>query len=244
MILRALILFVPSSSLTLSGLYYKLHNVHRPVTMKKPMIKRRKRVLPAGQSPEDARELSVSPSPGPETPREKGSLNPDGSVNLGSKKTEQPITLVPEDELKRTRQQSPLRPNSDLTQYHVSSSLTDENRLAPLTSLAASSVRQNSLSPTSFLSLSRKRSFSSADMDVPPSEHDTSKRLSSIKSILNPPENRDGTPEIPRSSVQRSPGPQAGEGETAKMEKRAALQREAEYMRALLAAKERELAEL
>ncbi|KAB5532578.1 siderophore regulation protein [Coniochaeta sp. 2T2.1] len=227
------------------GLYYKLHNVHRPVTMKKPMIKRRKRVLPAGQSPEDAREPSVSPSPGPETPREKGTLNPDGSVNLGSKsKPEGSLTLVPEDELKRTRQQSPLRPNSDLTQYHVSSSLTDENRLAPLTSLAASSDRQSSLSPASFLSLSRKRSFSSADMDVPASEHDTSKRLSSIKSILNPAENRDGTPEIPRSSVQRSPGPQAGESEAARQEKRAALQREAEYMRALLAAKERELAEL
>ncbi|RAL65597.1 hypothetical protein DID88_005269 [Monilinia fructigena] len=31
------------------GLYYKLHGVHRPVTMKKSIIKRRKRVVPAVQ---------------------------------------------------------------------------------------------------------------------------------------------------------------------------------------------------
>jgi GATA-binding protein len=31
------------------GLYYKLHGVHRPVAMKKSVIKRRKRVVPAGQ---------------------------------------------------------------------------------------------------------------------------------------------------------------------------------------------------
>ncbi|KAH8912254.1 hypothetical protein BR93DRAFT_933297 [Coniochaeta sp. PMI_546] len=234
------------------GLYYKLHNVHRPVTMKKAMIKRRKRVLPAGQNPEEARDMSVSPSPGPETPREKGSTNADGSVNLGSKpKAEQAMSLVPEDVLQRTRQASPLRPGADLTQYHVASSLTNENRLAPLTSIAATSDRQSSLSPASFLSPSRKRSFSSTDIEFPQNaEHDSSKRLSSIKSILNP-AGGSGTAEdnreTPRSSL-RSPVPSpdkaTSESAAAKAEKRAALQREAEYMRALLAAKERELAEL
>ncbi|OIW31815.1 hypothetical protein CONLIGDRAFT_241272 [Coniochaeta ligniaria NRRL 30616] len=234
------------------GLYYKLHNVHRPVTMKKAMIKRRKRVLPAGQSPEDAREISVSPSPGPETPVERGSINPDGSVNLGSKpKPEQSMSLVPEDVLQRTRQASPLRPGADLTQYHVASSLTNENRLAPLTSIAASNERQSSLSPASFLSPSRKRSFSSTDIDFPQNtEHDSSKRLSSIKAILNP-AGGSGTAEdnveAPRSSFRSpvpSPGKSTSENAASKTEKRAALQREAEYMRALLAAKERELAEL
>jgi GATA-binding protein len=220
--------------------------------MKKAMIKRRKRVLPAGQSPEDAREMSVSPSPGPETPREKGSINPDGSVNLGTKqKPEQSLSLVPEDVLQQTRNTSPLRQDTDLTQYHVASSLTNENRLAPLTSIAATSDRQSSLSPASFLSPSRKRSFSAADMDFPQTaEHDSSKRLSSIKSILNP-DSESGTTEdggeAPRSTFRtpvRSPVAASSESDAAKAEKRAALQKEAEQMRALLAAKERELAEL
>ena len=240
------------AQLTSLGLYYKLHNVHRPVTMKKAMIKRRKRVLPAGQSPEDAREMSVSPSPVPETPREKGSINPDGSVNLGSKpKPEPSISLVPEDVLQRTRQTSPLRLSTDLSQYHVASSLTDENRLAPLTSIAATSDRQSSLSPASFLSPSRKRSFSAADMDFSQTaEQDSSKRLSSIKSILNPaggPGATEGRGETPRSSFRspaRSPGNASSESEAAKAEKRESLQRQADYMRALLAAKEKELAEL
>lgn len=220
--------------------------------MKKAMIKRRKRVLPAGQSSEGARDMSASPSPGPDTPREKGSLNPDGSVNLGSKPKpqQQPLSLVPEDVLQRTRQNSPLRPGADLTQYHVASSLTDENRLAPLTSIAATSDRQSTLSPA-FISPSRKRSFSSAEMNVPQTaEHDSSKRLSSIKSILNPASGSGATEdraETPRSSFRSplpSPAAAASDSEATKAEKRAALQREAEYMRALLAAKERELAEL
>lgn len=240
------------SFLTCAGLYYKLHNVHRPVAMKKAMIKRRKRILPAGQSPEETREMSPSASPGPETPRGKGSINPDGSVNLGSQsKPEQSMSLEPEGVLRRQRQTSPLHGGADLTQYHVSSSLTNENRLAPLTSIAATSDRQPSLSPASFVSQSRKRSFSAADMDHPQTgEHDSSKRLSSIKSILNPAGgsgSTDDAGEKPGSSFRspaRSPGPTVSESDTGKADKRAALQREAEYMRALLAAKERELAEL
>jgi hypothetical protein len=88
-------------------------------------------------------------------------------------------------------------------------------------------------------------------MDFPqPAEHDSSKRLSSIKSILNPSGGSGLTEargETPRSSVRsppRSPLVGAAESDAAKAEKRAALQREAEQMRALLAAKERELAEL
>jgi hypothetical protein len=85
-------------------------------------------------------------------------------------------------------------------------------------------------------------------MDFPqPPEDDPSKRLSSIKSILNPtgaPGDSEHNRDAPRSSFQ-SPGNTTSENDaTAKAERRAALQREAEYMRALLAAKERELAEL
>ena len=48
--------------LTGIGLYYKLHGSHRPVTMKKSVIKRRKRVVPAGDgSPSMTNATSVSP---------------------------------------------------------------------------------------------------------------------------------------------------------------------------------------
>ncbi|KAG2234928.1 hypothetical protein INT48_000355 [Thamnidium elegans] len=52
------------------GLYYKLHNVHRPVSMKRSVIKRRKRIIVAQGSDEEGLEdekdmPSPSPSPAP-----------------------------------------------------------------------------------------------------------------------------------------------------------------------------------
>jgi len=104
------------------------------------------------------------------------------------------------------------------------------------------------------------------------SDGDGSKRLSSIKSILNPTlGSREDTPDPIRLSPMRSPStttslpspgvayshtpPTAlstpvappnfhGEADRLKAEKRAALEREADKMREMLAAKERELAEL
>ena len=275
----------------LVGLYYKLHGVHRPVTMKKSIIKRRKRVIPvpgAGQDTESTpSERADSPPSEAESTHEKGSINPDGSVNLGfRRRQETPMTLVPETLLMQNRQTSPPLPSSDLGQYHsshlghphhISDSLINENRLAPLTSIPMPHDRQSSLSPASFLSPSRKRSFSSAEMD-PGSQNDTDhpKRLSSIKSILNPtatspaPEDLSDhqqhqyfmTPGSTAASTpspgvyphgghtsapHQFPGPQgssAREAERAKAEKRAMLERERQMMRELLAAKERELAEL
>lgn len=236
------------------GLYYKLHGSHRPMTMKKPVIKRRKRVIPAV---DDAKEASVSPSPSPETPMlQKGTLNPDGSVNLGfgseykagsRQLSDPPMNLVPESVLRQTRQASPLQSIVDLTQFsarsqqHSLPNLSEENRLAPITSITGLSGRQSSLSPASFLSSSRKRSFSSTTTDMEP---DSSKRLSSIKSILNP-AGASGESEQAREQLQRNyPSPRGASEEAMKAERRAALQREAEAMRAQLAAKERELAEL
>jgi hypothetical protein len=220
--------------------------------MKKPVIKRRKRVIPAS---DDGKETSASPSPVPETPTlQKGSLNPDGSVNLGfgaktgsSHTSDQPMNLVPESVLRQTRQPSPLQFIADLTQFsarnqqHSLPNLSDENRLAPITSITVLGGRQSSLSPVSFLSPSRKRSFSSTTTDMEP---DSSKRLSSIKSILNP-AGTSGESEHARDQLQRDyPSPRGSSDEAAKAERRVALQREAEAMRAQLAAKERELAEL
>jgi len=277
--------------LTLAGLYYKLHGVHRPVTMKKAVIKRRKRVIPvAGANSEmgdGSTEPPDSPSLDPELSLERGSMNADGSINLGRKRSEATLSLVPEDQLRNHRQASPSSGN--LGQYHSShtnqhhhmpDSLTNENRLAPLTSISIPVERQSSLSPASFLSPSRKRSVSAADMDFPgPNDGEHNKRLSSIKSILNPTSSDsgyEGSSEHLRQS-RRSPGstatsvpspgsfsnhgatsaptlypnsqnggPRESSGETdrLKAERRAALEREAENMREMLAAKERELAEL
>jgi GATA-binding protein, other eukaryote len=253
--------------------------------MKKSVIKRRKRVIPAagGISPEmetASLERLESPTPVPEEPKERGSINADGSVNLGLKRREEPpLTLVPETLLRQNRQTSPST-SSGLAQYHSSNtftqqqnhtheSLSDENRLAPIASFNIHNDRQSSFSPASFLSQSRKRSFSAADMDgqggqVDPDNH---KRLSSIKSILNPTASSPDPEELSDSSRQpllspgitavSAPSPGAysnasGQGqwdnmidvEKTKAERRATLAREAEMMREMLAKKERELAEL
>ncbi|KAK9784618.1 hypothetical protein AB5N19_00467 [Seiridium cardinale] len=260
------------------GLYYKLHGVHRPVTMKKAIIKRRKRVIPISQGEEGTPMESVEQTSQYSSSEEKGSTNPDGSVNLGfRRRNEQPMTLLPEP-IRQGQNSTPLPSSSDLAAYHSTytpqsmdnrDSLTDNNRLAPLTSISLLNERQSSLSPASFLSPSRKRSFSPADSEPPMGEGgQSSKRLSSIKSILNPTATahspisnpmEDAAESLrllrsPASSVYSAPSPGSrsvalslpplNENEKAKAERRAALQQEAERMREMLAAKERELAAL
>ncbi|XP_044722088.1 GATA zinc finger domain-containing protein [Hirsutella rhossiliensis] len=253
------------------GLYYKLHGVHRPVTMKKATIKRRKRVIPASQEEEqDESAESVGARSQGQTP-ERGTENEDGSINLGlRRRPDHPLTIEPEPPRGGPR--------------NVPSPPNDDNRLPPMSSMAAVvSDRQSSLSPASFLSSRRKRSFSATETDAgsaTDSGHDNAKRISSIKSILNPPMSHDGPISRP-SSVDRdytlpplrgsssglapngSPvsAPTAnpagfgrlngvqgardsGANERLKAERRLALQREADQMRELLAAKERELMEL
>ncbi|OTB08232.1 hypothetical protein M426DRAFT_8039 [Hypoxylon sp. CI-4A] len=270
------------------GLYYKLHGVHRPVTMKKSVIKRRKRVIPAsqGEGMEDGMAVDSieQQSQYAETELERGSVNEDGSVNLGlRRKTDHPLTLLP-DPIRSGPRSTPLS-STDLLAYHTTNasqqfdmrdSLNDDNRLAPLTSISALSDRQSSLSPASFLSPSRKRSFSGAESDYSPSEpgYDSSKRLSSIKSLLNPASGsspnfrpidtnaeslRLRSPATSTSILASSPSPQlvasnvladmrsresTDEDERTKADRLAALQQETERMRQMLAAKEREMAAL
>ncbi len=276
------------SLITMTGLYYKLHGVHRPVTMKKSVIKRRKRVIPANQGLETEDMMSIDSaeqqSQYSESDMERGSINEDGSINLGSRRHIEPLsTLLPEPI--RSSQGATSSQPTDLTAYHTShvhqpldlrDSLTDDNRLAPLTSISVMSDRQSSISPASFLSptRSRKRSFSTTDQEFPSNEPniDNAKRLSSIKSILNPtaesssnsgavnsfsetPPFRGSPP--PTASVyspERHPGAtntlpsvfsrETPECEKSKAERRAALEQEAARMRELLAANERELAAL
>ncbi|KAH9218135.1 hypothetical protein DL95DRAFT_423672 [Leptodontidium sp. 2 PMI_412] len=271
------------------GLYYKLHGVHRPVTMKKSVIKRRKRVVPASQGTQASEIASTtmgSPEPDLPSPSEeaaRGTINPDGSVNLGLRiRDDQGRSLLP-DPVQSSRGQNGL--TSDLTAYSSSShshthdrsdSLNNENRLPPMTSYPPAHQRP-SVSPHSFLSPSRKRSFSTTEMEqLPPISDNTNasstqpKRLSSIKSILNPGYT---DPESDIRSERRSPGQYRGsqspnlgyasssgtggtsrererereqqsESDRSKMERREMLKLEAERMREALKAKERELEEL
>ncbi|KAI0395903.1 hypothetical protein F5Y17DRAFT_169794 [Xylariaceae sp. FL0594] len=192
------------------GLYYKLHGVQRPSTMKKSVIKRRKRVLAASHEdavadPEEAMVVdSVEQhSQYAESDAERGSMNEDGSVNLGlRRKTNRPIQPRPPEPVPSA---TPLPSMDTSSNHHTPSQILlptftgrnsttseDNNRLPPLTSIMHD--RQSSASPASFLAAAtmssrRKRSFSATtDSDAPTSEFnaENTKRLSSIKSILNP----------------------------------------------------------
>lgn len=283
--------------LTLPGLYYKLHGLHRPSTMKKSTIKRRKRVIPASQEEEvDETMEDAAETQSQEKTPERGTINDDGSINLGfRRRPEHPLTIEPEPVMRSlNRQTPPSQTKSDLAAYHQSATLSrtaptflnDDNRLAPLTSMSMALDRQTSLSPASFLSPSRKRSFSSAEAEpnnLADTGYDNAKRISSIKSILNPSVpaessnmtgagSDDGNEYPPRplrspastTNSGPSPGPFSMRDNTPatstmsgghmgaydeteyklRADRRAALQREADRMREMLAAKERELLEL
>ncbi|SPN99668.1 related to siderophore regulation protein (GATA factor) [Cephalotrichum gorgonifer] len=272
------------------GLYYKLHGVHRPVAMKKATIKRRKRVIAAqddGESVEnDGSGRSTEGTP------ERGTTNADGSVNLGfRRRADQLPPIEPRPGLSAPgSQQSPL-PSTDPSGYQTSYPrqqdvpmyLHEENRLASLATVASTEERQPSLSPASFLSSNRKRSFSATEPDSSLAAHDASrestKRISSIISILNPADEASPDPAYERqreqhpasrsphsgypaasnnsqyspsvSGARYSPGMpgthnyrEASSEREAKTERRDALRREAERMRAMLAQKERELEEM
>lgn len=230
---------------------------------------------------------------------ERGTINDDGSINLGmSRRPGQPLTIEPRPAVQSSvsstmipsRQTPPLSSTSDLSAYRQqalrpgppSHSLSDDNRLAPMNSMSSVfNNRQPSLSPDSQLSSNRKRSFSTTENEsyhsTEPGIHEGGKRLSSIKSLLNPQSAAERNPmaiedhgdrwlpplRSPAATVHSAPSPgsvssrshtpstftsvnknAALESEKLKADRRAALQREAEKMREMLAAKERELLEL
>lgn len=263
------------------GLYYRLHGTHRPVTMKKATIKRRKRVIPANQEEDGEEEGGVNAETirSAETTPERGTMNDDGSINLGfRRRAEQPASYDSDRMGRRSKQASPLPTSSDLAAYHqsapasryISTSLSDENRLPPLTSMAAVPDRQSSLSPASYLSPSRKRSFSTTETEsaqLAESGQESVKRLSSIKDILNPSSTSGGalhhghreaergeyslppirSPGFPMQTSGSGQGSREGssighdDSEEQKSQRRLALQQETVRIRDMLAAKEREL---
>lgn len=256
--------------------------------MKKSIIKRRKRVVPNASGGEWAEEYdgSETQSEAPDNLTERGTLNDDGSINLGLRPRPDslPSILPTPSSLRPSVGQTTTLPRvADLAGYQTSHTRlppphphaehhSDENRLAPITSLHSATERQSSQSPASFLPSSRKRSFSSAEEEQTYAHlggNDQPKRLSSIKSILNPSsrpeedEAREAYVRAARASPRPSPGhfsqqtpsplpspygvsqPTSFDDSGAvQAQRRQELYQEAQRMREALAAKEKELADM
>lgn len=183
------------------GLYHKLHGVHRPVGMKKSIIKRRKRVVPAMQDPSPS-SSHVTSFPVSHTPDEHY-------------QEVQPQETPNSKDHQHQHQQPPQNPDPDEA-LDLNFRLRDQQQAdsqqhfdAPLigvdfTGYQLDPHRRSSTHPQhgglpspseppynlgSLSSHSRKRSFSATDRDHPsPStpESGRANRLSSISSILNP----------------------------------------------------------
>ncbi|KAI1583214.1 GAT1, GATA Zn-finger-containing transcription factor [Pyrenophora tritici-repentis] len=144
------------------GLYYKLHGTHRPVAMKKQEIKRRKRVVPAGDTGSHAASsvANYSPPQRPsQTPAFEHSASPDPSTALESREEYTP--------------EPPRGPIAvDFTHYYGNLSTTSNpSSLIPNTQPSAPSPRKRSRSATM-----------DPEEPVNPAPH----RPNAISSILNP----------------------------------------------------------
>ncbi|KAF1992941.1 hypothetical protein P154DRAFT_113571 [Amniculicola lignicola CBS 123094] len=213
------------------GLYYKLHGSHRPVTMKKQEIKRRKRVVPASDT---ASQTPIySPRPRDTEPKfEESSVSPDPTSAIDTSEVDPPeprgaIAI-------------------DFT-YSYNNSSSTSNPQGPLTPVdppvSAPSPRKRSLSAT------LDQEEASKTLDVP-----VSHRPGTISSLLNPSRAQDsnidpslsGLPrglspgQLSASASGANPGPSTDE----KALRKEKLRREAQAMREELARKERELEEM
>ncbi|OQE31852.1 hypothetical protein PENSTE_c001G07056 [Penicillium steckii] len=246
------------------GLYYKLHGCYRPTTMKKSIIKRRKRVVPAlrDQSPTAATQSSNGSSASPEASPAALAHSHDDHYRYMSN---EPMDHVP-----RPLPFAP--PPVDFTGFHISSApmqhqlpkLLEPERLGP----SPVSYGRRSASPNS-INLPKKRTLAETATEALPATAMESNqlppimssanpsppgRLSSISTILNRPENRDEPRVEPPMSRPQSFQPTLGPAghqhslpgisslTDPSVERRAQLEREAELMREALRQKERELA--
>lgn len=248
--------------------------------MKKSIIKRRKRVVPAPADPQtqsgEGSEMMVLDTtehdrPSPPRNTQRGSVNPDGSISLGFRpRGDQARTLPDPSGMRPQNSPAPKTTNylSDSILRDPLDSLNNNNRLPPMTSYPSPTQNRPSLSPNSFLSPSRKRSFASVEQNQQPtlprtnsgpnpqsSNTQTGGRLSDIKSLLNPSGYADAESGGRRSPYHApSPGSSSNyppilqnapnEPEQAKLERREMLRRERERMHEALKANERELEEL
>ncbi|KAI1006972.1 hypothetical protein K3495_g1245 [Podosphaera aphanis] len=251
------------------GLYCKLHGVHRPITMKKPIIKRRKRVIPAIQANQSDKlhNSTASPEPGhsPSPKHSRGSINPDGSVNLKHSTPKETDRALMDPIYNLLQNGCGGRTELSST---VQASNTYSQHIQPLNVTRHPDVQMPYLSPIphrpSLRSrpINHKRVLPTVEVGTclpplfQPRKSSETSRLGSIKSLLNP-HHEDPEPGFSR-------GPQRYSHTTvtmdvtndevqndvhcellrAKEKKREILQRETEKMRQDLMAKERELRDL
>ncbi|KAF2829318.1 hypothetical protein CC86DRAFT_437087 [Ophiobolus disseminans] len=211
------------------GLYYKLHNTHRPVAMKKQEIKRRKRVAPAGDTGSQVAPSVADYSPpqrGLDTPAFEHSASPDPSVAIESREEYTP------------EPKGPLA--IDFTHYYGGSAAVTSH---PGNLPTPSNTQPNAPSPRK-----RSRSATSMDQEVTPSlpAHPVPHRPNAISSILNPrTEDSNIDPSLappPRMSGGPSPNPSLSQED--KLARRERLRREAEVMRQELERRQKELDDL
>ncbi|KAI9772529.1 MAG: putative electron transfer flavoprotein subunit [Geoglossum simile] len=183
--------------------------------MKKLIIKRRKRVVPAalqsehpfnGQQNQSPQAPSVSPNPYQQARHyisntEPSRINPDGSVNMEARQQEVDGSsnrqILPEPSQFQSQQQRVYHPPPvDFTSYAATSLPTPQNQqhmsdsTLPPISYPSPTQRHLSISPRPN-SGGRKRSFSTSESEIQEGSENMSdpnkpNRLSSIKSILNP----------------------------------------------------------
>lgn len=260
-------------------MYHKLHGVHRPVTMKKSVIKRRKRVVPAMQDqgqlvqhhpsysathPADTQEYSNGNSHdnqhSPRMTRDADS-NAHGPEQYSGPQPQYEPPAIDFTGFQIDRQ----RQTSTQFQHHAPPNFHDQ-------SFTSQGEQPNRLSPFSS-SNARKRSYSNTEREEPSSsasESARANRLSSISSILNPAQRRDDMPIDPSLSIlgqqalqQAQQTPQQAHQQPPPLptdakprrpsnvdasewsaQRKARLRQEADQLRGLLRAKERELEEL
>ncbi|KAL8844719.1 MAG: hypothetical protein Q9176_000819 [Flavoplaca citrina] len=192
------------------GLYHKLHGVHRPVTMKKSIIKRRKRVVPVmpDQVHNDQHQSSFEITKPPDTQSlsEGQPQNPENNANPSRDEPGHTRGLFREQYLDQQPQYEP--PPIDFTGFQSdrqkkASSQSHQHHPPPNfydhVSLSQSDT-QPRLSPFPS-SNGRKRSHSNTDHEELTPESARSNRLSSISSILNPTQQQDDMPIDPSLSL-------------------------------------------
>ncbi|KAJ5713437.1 uncharacterized protein N7483_010618 [Penicillium malachiteum] len=199
------------------GLYYKLHGCYRPTTMKKSIIKRRKRVVPAlrDQSPTAATQSSNGSSASPEaSPSTLAHSHEDHYRYMSNEPADHYHNMPGRGSYEDASRPLPFAPPPvDFTGYVTSAPIHHHHQLPKLLDperLGHSPVHygRRSVSPNS-LSLPKKRtlaesttetlpgpaSLESGSNQLPPimsAVHPTPPgRLSSISSILNQAERRD-----------------------------------------------------
>ena len=247
------------------GLYHKLHGAHRPVAMKKSIIKRRKRVMPATH--EHSLHLQMTPDQASTSPEasqlqhSSGIPHDDEKVG-GSESQETRLGDDPRGLSSTSYSPSPARrhhpPAVDFTDYSATASPTPGGSYPtstpqPHTTHSSSAQRQHSPSPHPTQPTTRKRSFSVAESHPPTSgagETTDSNRINSIHSILNP--SQQAAKDVPiepsllamGTAPRSTPSKSSTAAEHEKKEIIATLERDMEQMRRMLAANETKLAQL